>query len=118
VLIRGIICVYFQNYTENIHKAAVLESLATLFCMLDVYHPSWRMGTMCRFMLPLMGSQSQPTLLFVFIIEPLISSLQSHNQALHNHETENSTWVELFLFLHYRKLLCFVRSKYTFSCGV
>jgi hypothetical protein len=118
VLIRGIICVYFQNYTEIIHKAGVLESLATLFCTLDIYLPSSRMGTMCRSMLPLMGSQSQPTRFFVFIIEPLISCLQSHNQALHKHEMENSTWVELFILFHHRKLLCLVRSKYTFSCGV
>jgi hypothetical protein len=33
---------------------------------LDVYHPSWRMSTRYKSMLPLRGNQSHPTLFLVF----------------------------------------------------
>jgi hypothetical protein len=57
--------------------------------------------------LPLMGNQSQPPLLFVFIIERPVSALQSHHRGLHKHEMDNSTWVEGegLLLVQYRKRL-------------
>jgi hypothetical protein len=40
------------------------------------------------------GQSATAITFFVFIVHRVVSALQSHNQALHKHEMDNSTWVE------------------------